>query len=163
MADQNPQTSQTTPASQNPQTTSAASGSGGKSSGGFDPAKIQEVETRYTIPDLVKQKYPDLIGLVLQTESMNDDERDYWFQILPIMTEEQIAKFHGILVNERNQLARLDKEYEDQMKKLNDKHQNEWTEFEAKKKREIIQKAESQAEQQEKQTEEDLLKKLEEN
>lgn len=123
-------------------------------------AKIKEIESKYTIFQPVKEKYPDLIALVLQTESMNDDERDYWFQILPIMTDEQIAKFHGILTNERNQLKKLDQEYEAQMKKLNDKHQREWTEFEVRKKREAIQKAEAKTEAQEKAQEEELLKKL---
>ncbi|MEK7544780.1 MAG: hypothetical protein AAB551_01480, partial [Patescibacteria group bacterium] len=89
--------------------------------GPIDPAKIKEVEAKYTIPDAVKQKYPDLIELVLQTESMKQDERDYWFQILPVMSEEQLAKFYGILANEKKQLQKLDAEYTDQMKKLNEK------------------------------------------
>lgn len=139
----------------------ATSGNSGSGNSADDlAAKIREIESKYTIPQPVKEKYPDIIPLVLQTESMNDDERDYWFQILPIMTDEQISKFHGILTNERNQLKRLDQEYETQMKKLNDKHQREWTEFEVRKKREAIQKAEAKTEAEEKTQEEELLKKL---
>lgn len=127
-----------------------------------DPAKIKAVEEKYSIPSLVKEKFPQLIELVLLTESMNDDERDYWFQILPIMSEEQIAKFHAILVNERSQLMRLDTEYDQQIKTLNEKHTVEWQAFEAKKKREAVQQAETKHDAEEKEKEEALLKQLEE-
>ena len=42
---------------------------------------------------------------------MNTEEREYWLQIMPIMSEDQITKFQGILLNEKNQLAKLDQEY----------------------------------------------------
>ena len=112
--------------------------------------RIKQIESKYTIPALVKEKFPDLIELVLQTDSMNEEERDYWFQILPIMTEEQIAKFKAILVNEKGQL-----------KKLDEKHTVEWQEFEYRKKREALEKAETSHETVEKAKEEELLKLLE--
>lgn len=115
---------------------------------------------KFDIPDTVKQQYPDLIPLILQTESMNDDERQYWFQILPIMTDEQVGKLREILMNEKNQLASLDKEYEQELKRINDKHVSEWKEFEAKEKRQKLQTAESVAQKTEQAQEEDLLKKL---
>jgi len=117
-------------------------------------------EDKYAIPTLVKDKFPDLIQLIKETESMNDEERDYWFQILPIMTEEQIKKFRDILVNEKEQLASLDKEYETELTKLNEKHMIEWKEFETKEKRKSITTAESASKQQEQAQEEDLLKRL---
>ena len=155
MADDTSQNSGTQPTTGTPPATQTKSGS-------VDPAKIAEVEAKYTIPESVKNKYPDLIELVLQTESMKQDERDYWFQILPVMSEEQLAKFYGILANEKKQLQKLDAEYTDQMKKLNDKHEREWTDFEVRKKREALQKVESASEKTEAQTEEELLKKLSE-
>lgn len=112
------------------------------------------------VPDLVKEKFPDLMGLINETESMNQEERDYWFQILPIMTEDQIAKFREILVSEKEQLSQLDKEYEEELTRLNEKHMIEWKEFESKEKREAIAGAEAQAEQDEKVAEEELLKRL---
>lgn len=72
---------------------------------------MQEAEVFYIIPKLIREKFPDLIKLIYETESMNTEEREYWLQIMPIMTEEQISKFRGILVNEKDQLAKLDKEY----------------------------------------------------
>ena len=115
---------------------------------------------KFTVPDMVKQKFPDLIQLIKDTESMNDEERDYWFQILPIMTEEQISKFRDILLNEKNQLSKLDKEYEGELTKLNEKHMIEWKEFETKEKRNALTQAEQATKTQEQVTEEDLLKRL---
>lgn len=72
---------------------------------------LTEAESFYIIPKLIREKFPDLIKLIFETESMNLEEREYWLQIMPIMSEEQITKFRGILVNERDQLAKLDQEY----------------------------------------------------
>jgi hypothetical protein len=137
---------------------SAAAGSTGSAAGPATggPGLFE----KFDIPDTVKQQHPDLIPLILQTESMNDDERQYWFQILPIMTDEQVGKLREILVNEKNQLASLDKEYEQELKRINDKHVSEWKEFEAKEKRQKLQSAESATQKSEQQQEEDLLKKL---
>lgn len=128
------------------------------------PEKVRgywkEVEAKYVIPRLVREKYPQLIQLIKETESMNDEEREYWFQILPIMTEEQIKKFVGILDNEKQQLQKLDTEYESEISKLNDKHNVEWDAFEAKKKRDEIKQQEKVAEAAENKTEENLLNQL---
>lgn len=120
----------------------------------------QSLFQKFNIPETVRKQYPDLIPLILETESMNDEERQYWFQILPIMTEEQIQKLREILVNEKKQLAQLDKEYQQELKSINEKHVIEWKTFEAKEKRKKLQTAEQQTETSEKAEEEALLKKL---
>jgi RNA polymerase-binding transcription factor DksA len=76
------------------------------------------------------------------------------------MTEEQISKFRDILLNEKNQLSKLDKEYEGELTKLNEKHMIEWKEFETKEKRNALTQAEQATKTQEQVTEEDLLKRL---
>jgi len=120
------------------------------------PAKPE----KFAIPKMVREKYPDLIELIKVTESMDDQERQYWFQIMPVMTPEQIEKFRNILVTEKQQLANLDKEYEDELNKLNEKHLLEWKEFETKEKSKAIKEAEAKSSEEEKKMEEDLLAKL---
>jgi len=120
------------------------------------PAKPE----KFTIPKQVKEKYPDLVELIKVTESMDDQERQYWFQIMPIMSTEQIEKFRTILLTEKQQLADLDKEYEDELNRLNEKHLLEWKEFESKEKSRVIKEAEAKSDDQEKQEEEALLAKL---
>jgi|GEM_PF-580076 len=128
--------------------------------GDDEPMQAPSPADKYAIPAMVKEKFPDLVQLIKETESMNDEERDYWFQILPIMTEDQIKKFRDILVNEKEQLSHLDSEYEQELNKLNEKHMIEWKDFETKEKRKSLTTAEQTSKQQEKAEEEDLLKRL---
>lgn len=114
----------------------------------------------YTLTQNVREKFPDLMKLIKETESMNDEEREYWFQILPIMTDEQIKKFRDILVNEKEQLAKLDKDYENELTKLNEKHLIEWKAFETKEKRKALTQAEQKSKAEEQSQEEDLLQRL---
>lgn len=53
----------------------------------------------------------DLLELVLKSESMTDEERKYWQDILPKLNDEQRIKLRDILVNERDQLAAIDRKY----------------------------------------------------
>ncbi len=67
-------------------------------------------ETMYTIPRFVMEKFPDFIKLIYETKSMGTEEREYWMQIMPIMTEENIVRLRNFLINEKETLAKLDQE-----------------------------------------------------
>ncbi len=122
---------------------------------------IKEAEKIYIIPRLIREKFPDLLKLIYETESMNNEEREYWMQIMPIMTKEQIVKFRDILVNEKEQLSKLDQEYEQEMAKLNRNASPEINEEKKKEKAAQLKQAEQIKEEEESQKEEDLLKQLE--
>lgn len=121
---------------------------------------VQPKPEKYSIPKLAKEKYPELVELIKTTESMDDQEREYWFQILPIMNADQVDRLKNILATEKQQLAELDQEYEQELNRLNEKHLLEWKEFEAKEKSRAIREAEAASQEEEKQLEEDLLSKL---
>jgi serine phosphatase RsbU (regulator of sigma subunit) len=76
----------------------------GKSTKGNSGKKLQ-----VTIPEEVKTKYPDLIPQVLESKSMDDEERNYWFSVLPIMTEDQVSELRDILRTEQER-AKKNKE-----------------------------------------------------
>lgn len=114
-------------------------------------------DSKYNIPPIVLKKYADLVELIKKTESMSAEERDYWFQILPIMTDDQVTRLRKILTEESEQLAKLDSQYQNELGKLNKKHLNEWDEFEKRKEREGRKEAEESAEEKEAQEEEVLL------
>lgn len=69
------------------------------------------------IPDNVKEKFPDLVKMIMASESMDDEERKYWFSVLPIMTETQVAELRDILETEKKKLAAIDAKYADSNKK----------------------------------------------
>ncbi len=115
----------------------------------------------YKIPEIVKEKFPQIIKMILETESMSKEERNYWFQILPIMTNEQVERLRNILIEEKEQLTKLDDKYQEELSRLNEKHLREWDEFERKQEREKLKVAEAQYEQEEAEKEEDILEELE--
>jgi hypothetical protein len=71
-----------------------------------------------SIPDDVRAKFPALVDLIVQSESMNMEERQYWINILPIMTPEQLKNLSDILVNERDQLKAIDQKYAKDVEKI---------------------------------------------
>lgn len=124
--------------------------------------KISQADVdRLGIPEELIKDNPVLVDLVLKTESMKDDERKYWFQLLPIMTDEQVQKLQNILQNERDQLAELDAKYETEVSKLNEKHAIQWQADSARKKRVEIETKEKANEQEEQEAEKDILGQLE--
>jgi hypothetical protein len=60
--------------------------------------------------DLLKNN-PELVDLIMRSESMKDDERQYWFNLTAVMKPEQIKKLRGILAKERRKLAEIDAKY----------------------------------------------------
>ena len=97
----------------------------------------------FTILDEIQAEYGELVKLVLATESMDNSEKQYWFDILPSMTEDQINRLFDILETERRKLEELEVKYQEEIKNLNEKHLIEWQEFQAAESRKKIQAAES--------------------
>lgn len=121
---------------------------------------MTEAESTYIVPQLVREKFPDLVKLIYETESMNQEEREYWLQIMPIMTEDQIVKFREILVNERDQLQKLDQEYEQEVGKINQKHTRQIDEAQMKERMDKIKAEEKSSESEEATREQELLNQL---
>jgi len=115
----------------------------------------------FNIPPVVLEKYPELAEMIKNTESMSREEREYWFQILPIMTKEQVDRLRKILEEESVQLAKLDQKYQKELQKINKKHMSEWNTFEKKQDREDREKQETAAEDSETLVEAALLEELE--
>ncbi|MBM3227470.1 hypothetical protein FJZ27_01235 [Candidatus Peribacteria bacterium] len=75
------------------------------------PPPSSGAHSAVTVPPETMEKFHDLVELILASESMNDEERQYWINILPIMTPEQIQNLNQILNQERQQLAVIDQKY----------------------------------------------------
>lgn len=88
------------------------------------------------IPDETKKKFPDLVKLILASESMNDEERQYWINILPVMTPDQVDSLRDILETEKRQLAEIDKKYSKEIKTVGKEKLVKKTDEEKRKRRE---------------------------
>lgn len=97
----------------------------------------------FTILDEIQAQYGELVKLVLATESMDNTEKQYWFDILPSMTDEQVDRLFDILETERKKLEELEIKYQEEIKTLNERHLIEWQEFQSKESRDKIQQAEA--------------------
>ena len=89
-------------------------------------AQIQKDGFVFTIVDEIYAKYGEL---VLGTESMDDNEKQYWFDIMPSMSAEQIDRLFDILETERRKLEELEVKYQEQMKNLNEAHLMQWQDY----------------------------------
>jgi len=75
-----------------------------RSSDGTKSQKEQR-EDRLSIPDVLREKHPELISLIQGSENMDNKERQYWVNILPVMPPDQIQNLREILENEKRLLA----------------------------------------------------------
>ena len=92
---------------------------------------------------------------------MNDEERQYWINILPIMTPEQIQNLREILENERKQLAAIDAKYQTEVDKAGQAEILKHTEEERRKRRQERTGKETAHKQEEDKATEDILKQIE--
>lgn len=67
--------------------------------------------TTLVIPADTQQKFGAIIAMIMGSESMNMEERQYWINILPVMTPEQLKNLKDILESEKKQLAEIDAKY----------------------------------------------------
>jgi len=95
-------------------------------------AQIKKDDITFEITDELQAKYPELIKLIVATESMDNDERQYWFDIMPSMTDAQIDRLYDILETEKKKLQELEVKYQKEIKTLNEKHLIEWQEMQVK-------------------------------
>lgn len=115
------------------------------------------VATNLNIPEEVQKQFPKLIELIIGSQSMNNEERQYWIDVLPIMAEDQINNLREILVNEKKQTKEANREFEERMER--EKLEFDESKYREKKRERV--EAETLFEKKEKEREEALLKELE--
>jgi hypothetical protein len=125
------------------------------------PAGQTPATNGLTVPPEVQQKYGDLITLIRASESMNDEERQYWVNILPVMTPDQVQNLRDILDNEKKQLAAIDQKYQTELGKLGDKEAVKQTDDERRARREKRSSTEATARKDETSAADDILKQIE--
>lgn len=112
------------------------------------------------IPDSTRKQFSALVDLILQSESMNDEERQYWINILPIMTPDQITNLEGILHNEKQQLQAIDEKYAKHVQEISNEELIKKTESERKNRREERQTSEQAIEAEEQAALDDVLNQI---
>lgn len=83
----------------------------------------------YVVDDMCLANYKELVDLILKTDSMNEQQKQYWFDIMPSMPDFQIDNLFWILDNERKEIEKIELDYQSKVKDLNKKHLIEWQSY----------------------------------
>lgn len=122
------------------------------------PKELWEAAVWYTIPDQFIEKKSDLIVLVLQSRSIwSTEEKQNWFNLLPLMNDEQIAKLEDILTREKAKLDEIEKKYEEKKIEIKKKYLLKWQQMGYVKKMEDIKQSEAATNEKEDEEAEALL------
>jgi len=78
-------------------------------------------DVQLIIPEETQEKYPELVEGIKGSKSMDNKERNYWLQVLPVMTEEQVNELRDILSTEKRKLAEIEQKYASKGKPGNSK------------------------------------------
>ncbi len=81
------------------------------------------VAAEYVIPEQFIEKKTALVGLVLLSRSIaTQDDKQSWFNLFPVMTDEQITKLEDILTREKQKLDEIEKKYEEKKIEIKKKY-----------------------------------------
>ena len=105
-------------------------------------ANITQGDYTFVVSDAIQSQYPELVKLVLGSQSLDNTQKQYWFDILPSMSDDQIDRLFDILDTEKRKLEELDAKYEEEVREINEKHFIEWQTLKAKEQKEAIQNQE---------------------
>jgi len=114
------------------------------------------------IPEDTIKQFPKLVEMVKASHSMDNKEKQYWIDVLPIMTDDQIDNLKEILNNEKKQIEAVNEKYNKDMKSTAAKAISQFNGAEYQEKKRMRLEAEKMAESEEAGVEEDLLAALDE-
>ncbi len=125
------------------------------------PQELWETAMKLDIPDAFLEKEPDLVVLVLKSRSLaKDEEKQSWFNLVPMMNEDQINKLRDILIRERDKIAEIEAKYEKKKEEIKEKYQARFDAVEYQRRMSNMQTHEENVREQEHEEAEDLLKNL---
>lgn len=87
------------------------------------PQELRSLASTFTIPEKFLSENPNTIQLILESKSMDTtEEKQSWFNLLPMMSEEQLVKLNDILTREKIKLAEIEKKYEEKKNNIKEKY-----------------------------------------
>ena len=88
------------------------------------PQDLWNLAGQLNIPDDFLDREPDLTILILKSRSLaKNEEKQNWFNLIPMMNQEQIEKLRDILTRERDKIAEIEAKYEQKKQEIRAKYQ----------------------------------------
>jgi len=125
------------------------------------PKKLWDYASEFDIPEDFLEKDANLIKMVLESKSIwTDEEKQNWFDLMPLMNSKQFDKLRSILDKEKKKLQAIEEKYNQKETEIKKKYLKKWQKmWYVKKVKEIKQKEQSQKSKDQKEAE-DLLDKI---
>ena len=90
----------------------------------FLPENLHAVASNYDIPDAMLESDADVVILVLESKSISDQkEKQSWFDLYPLMNQEQIDKLRDILTREKQKLSEIEAKYQAKQEEIKKKYE----------------------------------------
>lgn len=90
----------------------------------FLPEDLQDIASKYSIPEDMLESNADLVVLVLQSKSISGQkEKQSWFDLYSLMNQEQIEKLRDILTREKQKLAEIEAKYQAKQEEIKRKYE----------------------------------------
>lgn len=113
---------------------------------------------KFDIPEDYLVDMSDLVEMVLRSKSIDtEEEKQNWFNLMPIMNNDQMVKLRDILVREKQKLEEIENSYEQKKMEIKKKYLMKWQKMWYFKKVEEIHKDEEISKNQEDEEAEKLL------
>ena len=88
------------------------------------PQDLWNLAWELNIPDNFLETEPELTVLILRSRSLaKNEEKQNWFNLIPMMNQEQIEKLRDILTRERDKIAEIEAKYEQKKQEIRAKYQ----------------------------------------
>lgn len=125
------------------------------------PKELQELAKTFSIPDKFLDEKPEIIIKILQSKSMDtNEEKQSWFNLLPLMNDEQYWKLVDILTREKQKLIEIEKKYDEKKQNIMKKSNGEINFLNYQNKMDQIKKLESEEDKVEEVDAENLLSQI---
>ena len=125
------------------------------------PQELWEIAMKLNIPDGFLEKESDLVILVLKSRSLaKDEEKQSWFNLVPMMNDDQINKLRDILTREKDKIAEIESKYEKKKEEIKEKYQDRFNAVEYQKRMSNMQTHEESIREQESEEADSLLQNL---
>jgi len=87
------------------------------------PKELHKIAKEFTIPERFLKEKTDIVILILKSKSMDTkEEKQSWFNLLPLMTQDQTKKLNDILTREKQKLIDIEKKYEEKKNSIKEKY-----------------------------------------
>ena len=89
----------------------------------FLPQDLWDIAQTYVIPEAFLEDAPELIEMILRSKSIDTkEEKQNWFNLLPLMNTQQIEKLRAILIKEKTKLQEIEQKYEEKKMDIKKKY-----------------------------------------